>query len=133
MCKFEATTIDCASIILPMTPPEELAAPIKIAVLPNDALHRVIKPILSDAGSSGAKGRHKRPGFDASAPVRCRARHDPGAGKRRHCGARAQGKHSGRPRLKPEPTFLRLVGIPRPRGQGKVPAALPPPAYVVVW
>jgi hypothetical protein len=47
--------------------------------------------------------------------------------------ARAQGKHSGRPRLKPEPTFLRLVGIPRPRGQGKVPVALPPPAYVVVW
>src|SRR5579864_5758887 len=26
----EATTIDCASIILPITPPEELAAPIKI-------------------------------------------------------------------------------------------------------
>src|SRR5437762_2057704 len=26
----EATTIDCASIILPITPPEELAAPIRI-------------------------------------------------------------------------------------------------------
>src|ERR1700747_2060784 len=26
----EATTIDCASIILPMTPPEELAAPLRM-------------------------------------------------------------------------------------------------------
>src|SRR5512135_2046742 len=31
----EATTIDCASIILPMTPPEELAAPIRIGDRPN--------------------------------------------------------------------------------------------------
>src|SRR5437667_12329411 len=31
----EATTIDCASIILPMTPPEELAAPIKIGDSPS--------------------------------------------------------------------------------------------------
>src|SRR4051794_29882773 len=31
----EATTIDCASIILPMTPPEELAAPIRIGDKPN--------------------------------------------------------------------------------------------------
>src|SRR5260370_18540321 len=31
----EATTIDCASIILPMTPPEELAAPIKIGDKPS--------------------------------------------------------------------------------------------------
>src|SRR5215471_193031 len=31
----EATTIDCASIILPMTPPEELAAPIRIGDNPS--------------------------------------------------------------------------------------------------
>src|SRR5260370_41276988 len=31
----EATTIDCASIILPMTPPEEFAAPIRIGDSPN--------------------------------------------------------------------------------------------------
>src|SRR2546426_4693280 len=31
----EATTIDCASIILPMTPPDELAAPIRIGERPS--------------------------------------------------------------------------------------------------
>src|ERR1700753_2547865 len=31
----EATTIDCASIILPITPPEELAAAIRIGESPN--------------------------------------------------------------------------------------------------
>src|SRR6266481_9477036 len=31
----DATTIDCASIILPITPPEELAAPIKIGDSPS--------------------------------------------------------------------------------------------------
>src|ERR1700674_3769891 len=31
----EATTIDCASIILPMTPPDEFAAPIRIGERPN--------------------------------------------------------------------------------------------------
>src|SRR5947208_8188779 len=31
----EATTIDCASIILPITPPEELAAPIRIGDRPS--------------------------------------------------------------------------------------------------
>src|SRR5450432_931000 len=31
----EATTIDCASIILPMTPPDELAAPIRIGDRPS--------------------------------------------------------------------------------------------------
>src|ERR1700724_1382831 len=31
----EATTIDCASIILPITPPEELAAPIRIGERPS--------------------------------------------------------------------------------------------------
>src|ERR1700742_885129 len=31
----QATTIDCASIILPITPPEELAAPIRIEDRPN--------------------------------------------------------------------------------------------------
>src|SRR6266852_3834377 len=31
----EATTIDCASIILPITPPDELAAPIRIGERPN--------------------------------------------------------------------------------------------------
>src|SRR5438105_14233957 len=31
----EATTIDCASIILPMTPPDELAALIRIGDSPN--------------------------------------------------------------------------------------------------
>src|SRR5579863_1996741 len=31
----EATTIDCASIILPITPPEEFAAAIRIGDIPN--------------------------------------------------------------------------------------------------
>src|SRR5438309_11654461 len=31
----EATTIDCASIILPITPPEELAAPISTEEIPS--------------------------------------------------------------------------------------------------
>src|SRR6202011_4165048 len=31
----EATTIDCASIILPMTPPDEFAAPIRIGERPS--------------------------------------------------------------------------------------------------
>src|SRR5919206_5358215 len=31
----EATTIDCASIILPITPPDELAAPIRIGERPS--------------------------------------------------------------------------------------------------
>src|SRR5260221_14336542 len=31
----EATTIDCASIILPMTPPDEFAAPMRIGESPN--------------------------------------------------------------------------------------------------
>src|SRR5260370_8516809 len=31
----EATTIDCASIILPMTPPDEFAAPIRIGDRPS--------------------------------------------------------------------------------------------------
>src|SRR6202011_894816 len=31
----EATTIDCASIILPMTPPDELAAPMRIGDRPS--------------------------------------------------------------------------------------------------
>ena len=31
----DATTIDCASIILPMTPPEELAAAIRIGEMPS--------------------------------------------------------------------------------------------------
>src|SRR5450756_2767751 len=31
----EATTIDCASIILPMTPPDELAAAIRIGLRPS--------------------------------------------------------------------------------------------------
>src|SRR6478672_8612011 len=31
----EATTIDCASIILPITPPEELAAAIRIGEIPS--------------------------------------------------------------------------------------------------
>src|SRR5258708_11113460 len=31
----EATTIDCASIILPITPPDELAAPIRIGESPS--------------------------------------------------------------------------------------------------
>src|ERR1700681_318392 len=33
----EATTIDCASIILPMTPPDELAAAIRIGEMPSCA------------------------------------------------------------------------------------------------
>src|SRR6266853_3781375 len=52
----EATTIDCASIILPMTPPEELAAPIRIGdrpscsdvifcKLPNSTLEAVSEPV----------------------------------------------------------------------------------------
>src|SRR6267143_4169758 len=52
----EATTIDCASIILPMTPPEELAAPIRIGDrfncsevifcrFPNSTLEAVSDPV----------------------------------------------------------------------------------------
>src|SRR5674476_1677929 len=52
----EATTIDCASIILPMTPPDELAAPIRIGdrpscsdvifcKLPNKMLEEVSEPV----------------------------------------------------------------------------------------
>src|SRR6267154_2809512 len=52
----EATTIDCASIILPMTPPDELAAAIRIgdrpscsAVIfcnpPNSTLEAVSEPV----------------------------------------------------------------------------------------
>src|SRR5205823_13941090 len=52
----EATTIDCASIILPITPPEELAAPIRIGDrpscsevifcrLPNSTLDAVSDPV----------------------------------------------------------------------------------------
>src|ERR1700686_1563733 len=52
----EATTIDCPSIILPMTPPEELAAPIRIGDrpscsevifcrLPNRMLEEVSEPV----------------------------------------------------------------------------------------
>src|SRR5882757_4405195 len=52
----EATTIDCASIILPMTPPDELAAPIRIGDrpscsevifcrLPNNMLEAVSEPV----------------------------------------------------------------------------------------
>src|SRR5579863_8220738 len=52
----EATTIDCASIILPMTPPEEFAAAIRIGErcnccavilckLPNNTLDAVSDPV----------------------------------------------------------------------------------------
>ena len=52
----EATTIDCASIILPMTPPEELAAAIStgdkpscseviLCRLPNSMLEAVSDPV----------------------------------------------------------------------------------------
>src|SRR3981081_460271 len=52
----EATTIDCASIILPMTPPDELAAAIRIGdrpscsevifcKLPNSTLEAVSDPV----------------------------------------------------------------------------------------
>src|SRR5258708_36863754 len=52
----EATTIDCASIILPITPPDELAAPIRLGDrpscseaifcrLPNSTLEAVAKPV----------------------------------------------------------------------------------------
>ena len=35
MVAVEATTIDCASIILPMTPPDEFAALIRIGEMPS--------------------------------------------------------------------------------------------------
>src|SRR6202163_1648692 len=52
----EATTIDCASIILPITPPDELAAPIRIGEspscsevifckFPNSTLEAVSEPV----------------------------------------------------------------------------------------
>src|SRR6478735_10022564 len=52
----EATTIDCASIILPITPPDEFAAPIRIGEspscsevifcrLPNSTLEAVSDPV----------------------------------------------------------------------------------------
>src|SRR5215469_1081690 len=40
----EATTIDCASIILPITPPDELAAPIKIGDNPSCSAVIFCKP-----------------------------------------------------------------------------------------
>src|SRR5450830_1937143 len=61
----EATTIDCASIILPMTPPEELAAPIRIGDrpscsevifcrLPNRMLDEVSEPVATISAITAA-------------------------------------------------------------------------------
>src|SRR4249920_2956737 len=70
----EATTIDCASIILPMTPPEELAAPIRIGDrpncsevtfcrLPNRMLDEVSEPVRATPNqpSSVPKNGYKTP------------------------------------------------------------------------
>src|SRR5258708_27100038 len=40
----EATTIDCASIILPITPPDEFAAPIRMGDRPNCSAVIFCKP-----------------------------------------------------------------------------------------
>ena len=40
----EATTIDCASIILPITPPDELAADISTGLIPNCSAVIFCKP-----------------------------------------------------------------------------------------
>src|SRR3978361_1133400 len=76
----EATTIDCASIILPITPPEELAAPIRIGDrpncsevifcrLPNSTLEAVSEPVSATPSQPSSVPKN---GY--STPVAAKAR-----------------------------------------------------------
>src|SRR5207342_1332903 len=76
----EATTIDCASIILPMTPPEELAAAIRIGdrpscsevifcKFPNNTLEAVSDPVNATPNQPS-----KVPKKGYSTPVAAKAR-----------------------------------------------------------
>src|SRR3984957_6440676 len=76
----EATTIDCASIILPMTPPDELAAPIRIgdrpscvAVIfcnpPNSTLDAVSDPV---SATPSQPSRVPKNGYSTPAPANAR-------------------------------------------------------------
>src|SRR5437879_13170093 len=60
----EATTIDCASIILPMTPPEELAAPIRIgdrpsrsAVILRNPPHKTLEAVSGPVSPAPSQAR----------------------------------------------------------------------------
>src|ERR1700750_3472948 len=76
----EATTMDCASIILPITPPDELAAPIRIGDrpscsdvifcrLPNSTLEAVSDPVSATPSQPS-----KVPKKGYSTPVAANAR-----------------------------------------------------------
>src|SRR3984893_9780075 len=67
----EATTIDCASIILPMTPPDEFAAPIRIGDrqswldvifcrFPNRMFDAVSEPVSATPSQRAAYRRRDR-------------------------------------------------------------------------
>src|SRR6266849_6416668 len=77
----EATTIDCASIILPITPPEEWAAPIRIgdspscsAVIccspPNNTLEAVTEPVSATPSqpSNVPKNGYRKPACAKASP-----------------------------------------------------------------
>ena len=78
----EATTIDCASIILPMTPPEELAAPIRIGDNPNcsDVIFCRFPNRMFDAVSEPVSATPSHPssvpknGYSTPAPAKARPR-----------------------------------------------------------
>src|SRR5438309_7541425 len=76
----EATTIDCASIILPMTPPDELAALIRIgdspscsAVIfcnpPNSTLEAVSEPV---SATPSQPSKVPKNGYSTPAPAKAR-------------------------------------------------------------
>src|SRR3974390_1973331 len=76
----EATTMDCASIILPITPPEELAAPIRIGdrpscsevifcKLPNSTFEAVSEPV--SATPSQPRSVPKK-GYSTPVPAKAR-------------------------------------------------------------
>src|SRR5258705_4343834 len=76
----EATTIDCASIILPITPPEDLAAPIRIGdgpscsvVIfcnpPNKTLEAVSEPVSATPSQPSNVPKN---GYSTPAPAKAR-------------------------------------------------------------
>ena len=100
----EATTIDCASIILPMTPPDELAAAISTGLIPQlfgaDLLQTAEKHV---GGRIGAGQRHAKPadhcteeGVEGAGLGECKAKGRVSAGilgdepERQHAGDRQQ-------------------------------------------
>src|SRR5205085_2312537 len=76
----EATTIDCASIILPITPPDELAAPIRIGDRPSCSEVIFCKPpnstleAVSDPVSATPSQPSNVPKNGYSTPVLAKAR-----------------------------------------------------------